>query len=265
MVGLFPVQSGLIATRFGLIAIRFGFITTRFGLIAIRSGLITTTGGFITTNGGLLSKGIDFMAIARLSLAFRRLPDPDLHIFADRVFAGLTDNVSFPTLAADLPGLSASSAAFGLALVGIANGVGGAAMKAKVAARSALLALLRGLAASVEFVAKADAVMALSSGFHLASMNRAQLELAVPLILGIQNVDTGQLGLKLKPVKNARAYEIWLRVGEGQWWLAQTFANTRGVVLTGLVSGTLYQIRARAVGGRTGYSAFTLPTQRMCT
>jgi hypothetical protein len=65
MVGLFRVWFGLIATR-------FGFITTRFGLIAIRSGFITTTGGFITTNGGLLSKGIDFMAIARLSLAFRR-------------------------------------------------------------------------------------------------------------------------------------------------------------------------------------------------
>ena len=128
-----------------------------------------------------------------------------------------------------------------------------------------VLQKLRLLAAYVQLASGGDEGKALSSGFFLASRNTAQLELAVPTILAITNVASTKLGLKIKPVRNARVYEVWLRTQDRDWWLAQTFPNTRGMVLENLVPGTLYEIRMRAVGGLTGYSQFTDPYQHMST
>jgi hypothetical protein len=143
--------------------------------------------------------------------------------------------------------------------------LGSQAMALKRTLRQELLGLLRELAAHVQIVSRDDEAVLLSSGFSPASRNTAQTELDVPQLVRVTNVASTKLGLKITSVRNAKVYEVWLRTKERDWWLAQTFPNTRQMVLAPLTPGTLYEIRVRAVGGRTGYSRFTDPQQHMST
>jgi Fibronectin type III domain len=204
------------------------------------------------------------MASFRISLAFRRESDTGLQLFADRVLNHMTNNPNFTDPPLDLADFGLVSARFKAAITAALDG-GSLDILEKKSQRVDVLQKLRVLAAYVQLESGGDEVKALSSGFFLASRNTAQLELAVPVILAITNVASTKLGLKIKPVRNARVYEVWLRTKDRDWWLAQTFPNTRGMVLENLVPGTLYEIRMRAVGGLTGYSRFTDPYSHMST
>ena len=204
------------------------------------------------------------MAAVRISLKFRRYPDADLQVFADRVIGKMTDNDQFPDPVVPLSQLTNANADFKQAIAA-AQFKASAAIKAKAQRRSELLDLLKHQAAYVQFAAHVNANAALSSGFDLASNNTTPQPLKVPVILAIRNVASTKLGLKIRRVRNARVYEVWLRELKGEWRLAQTFPNTRNMVLTGLTPGTLYQIRARAVGGSTGYSQWSTLLQHMST
>ena len=210
------------------------------------------------------TKGLKFMANVRISLAFRRAPDTGLYEKADGVRVKLTGNPNFPDLPVDLADLAAVINNFQTAIQETKQG-GSVAQATKQALRLELIGQLRKLAAYVQLESGEDEAKALSSGFDLASRNTAQTELAVPPLLAITNLNSTQLGLKIKPVRNAKVYEVWLRTKDRDWWLAQTFPNTRGMVLKNLVPGTLYDIRLRAVGGSTGYSPFGEVFQPMST
>jgi len=72
-----------------------------------------------------------------------------------------------------------------------------------------------------------------------------------------------QLALRLKPVNNARAYEVRLSYGPNGWHAAGVFTQARRIVLNDLTPGTTYNIQARAVGGSTGYSDWSDPVSHM--
>ena len=204
------------------------------------------------------------MPAIRISLQFRRLPNPELRSFAQRVHDAMSGNSAFPAPTVALPDLETAYLALEQAIIAAKDG-GVLLVAAQASRRVVVIDLLRELAAYVQLMAKGDPVAALSSGFFLASRNTAQLPLATPHIRGLSNPASTKIGLKLTPVKNARVYEVWLRVGEGEWKLWQSFPNTRQMVLTGLTPGTLYGIRARAVGGSTGYSDWCDATSLMST
>jgi len=52
----------------------------------------------------------------------------------------------------------------------------------------------------------------------------------------------------------------------GQTWVeALLSSQARRIVLTNLLPGTTYAVRARAIGGSTGASSWTLPSSIMST
>jgi hypothetical protein len=51
----------------------------------------------------------------------------------------------------------------------------------------------------------------------------------------------------------------------GQWQHAGTYTYTRNLVVENLIPGTPYNIRARTVGGTTGYSNWSDPVSHMAT
>ena len=43
------------------------------------------------------------------------------------------------------------------------------------------------------------------------------------------------------------------------------FTQARKIILTGLTSGTIYNVQARAIGGSTGYSDWSNPSSHIVT
>jgi hypothetical protein len=125
--------------------------------------------------------------------------------------------------------------------------------------------LLKQQAVYVQGIAFDDLAMLLSSGFQANSTSRTQTELDPTVVLSVDNETSTQLVVNLQPVDNARAYEVQTSTGTGQWQHAGTYTYTRNLVVENLTPGTTYNIRARAVGGSTGYSTGSDPVSHMAT
>lgn len=198
----------------------------------------------------------------RVSRRFTRLSDASLNCFAGSVIVAMTDNPVFPNPLIPLSQLADMQQTFSAACVASAMG-GSAATSWKNDCRGILLTALRSQAGYVEHLCRNNLAGLLSSGFTNANPNRAQSVLAVPTILKILNERSGQLTLRLKPVANARNYQVQVQVGEGGWQEAGFYNQARRIVVLNLTPGTVYQIRARALGGSTGYSDWSPVTSQM--
>jgi hypothetical protein len=67
-----------------------------------------------------------------------------------------------------------------------------------------------------------------------------------------------QLLLQLLVVRNARSYQVQTSTDGGKTWAEACISTqARRIVLTNLAPGTTYAVRARAIGGSTGASAWT--------
>ena len=113
-----------------------------------------------------------------------------------------------------------------------------------------------------------DLTTLLSSGFEAVSTHHASVPLETPVITSIANGKMpGQLIIAVLAVANAKCYEIRYAtiVGQtvGPWVSGGMFTNSRAMALGGLVAGTNYAIEVRAVGGSTGYSAWSAGSNRM--
>lgn len=207
---------------------------------------------------------INSMANLRVSLSFVTLPDGGLDEFTSNIITCLTGNASFPTPPVTLDNLKALQTAFANAVTAALQG-GPQNTAVKNQAREALLDALRKDAAYVQSLASHDMAILLSSGYYASSTNRAQVELDVPAIVSIENTATRTLTLTVQPVDNAKAYEVQTSTAPGVWQHAATFTSTRSMVLENLAPGTTYTIQVRAVGGATGYSAWSDPVAHMAT
>ena len=80
----------------------------------------------------------------------------------------------------------------------------------------------------------------------------------------LNNAPTQAL-LQLIPVRNAKTYQVQTSVDGGKTW-EEEFISTmaRRIVLTTLVPGTTYAVRARAIGGSTWASSWTSPRVPSC-
>jgi hypothetical protein len=202
------------------------------------------------------------MSNYRVSLAFAKLPDANLGEFVFTVIQSLTSNPAYPEPVVPLVDLSASREAFLAALS--ASDVGGVqATVAKNEAREALLTLMRKQAAYVQAEMGNDLARLLSSGFASVSRNRTRVQLSPPQVERIRNERSAQLLLDLKPVANARAYEVQKMNGTGGWTPVGTFTQARRIVVEGLNPGSTYTLQARAIGGATGYSDWSDPVSHM--
>jgi hypothetical protein len=107
--------------------------------------------------------------------------------------------------------------------------------------------------------ARYDLPTFLTSGYQAVSYNHGQSQLDTPSVTGIDNGISTQLAVHLSPSTNAVGYELQTCIGTGPWTTVKFSTQARTVILTGLTTGTVVQVRARALGGSTGQSDWSMP------
>jgi len=149
-----------------------------------------------------------------------------------------------------------------------AQGTGGSVeVAAADAAFTALCDALNDDADIVEIAVKNDMTKLLATGYLPASDNHAQSPLDDTAIVGLFNNGTTQLLLRLQPVRNAKVYQVLISADNGKTWVEGCTASTqaRRIVLSSLIPTTTYLVKARAIGGSTGASAWTSTGTIVCT
>ena len=202
----------------------------------------------------------------RVYLGFTNAPDHTVEETALAVLENLYTQPAFPNPPVAQVPLDSALGYFTTAIGDAAQG-GTAATAAKNNARDAVVALLRQLAGYVQEKCDNNLATLLSSGFDAVSTNRASTPLPPPAIRDILNGNSGQLLVRVTPVKNAKCYEgryAALAGGTpGPWQSAGLFTNSRAMAVGGLTPGTMYTFQFRAIGGSTGYSDWSDPSGHM--
>ena len=204
------------------------------------------------------------MASLRVALGFAQLPDSEVSDFSGSVVSKMTNNPGYVTPIVPLPDITAARTAFDAAIVAAAQG-GTQLTAVKNAARETLVELLRTQAAYVQSIAQDDQALLLSSGYWNVSTERSRKPLPKPSILSIDNFASTQLLAKATALDNARSYEARVRVGDQPWKNAGVFTKARGILLSDLIPGSMYDVQVRGVGGTTGYSDWSDPVSHMAT
>jgi hypothetical protein len=133
------------------------------------------------------------------------------------------------------------------------------ALNARNIAQAAVIEGMDALAFYVQTVARFNLPLLLASGFQAKSNNRGQSKLDTPSITGIDNDSPTTLDVHVTTVANAYAYEVQTCTGTGAWTSVKYSQQARTITLTGLTTGTVYQVRVRALGGSTGQSDWSMP------
>lgn len=201
--------------------------------------------------------------IIRVALSFATFTDDQLNSFAILVIACIKTNPLFPTPPVTAAALTALQLAFQAAVTAAAQG-GTMDTAVKKEARDALVSALRQIAAYVQSLALANVSQVLSSGFDVVIPNSAQSPLSQP-VFTLDNSLTTKLMVRLQAVTNAKAYQVQFNTGPGAWQDTGIYPNTRDIILTNLMPGTVYDVRIRAVGGSTQYSEWSATMSSMAT
>jgi hypothetical protein len=200
----------------------------------------------------------------QVSLKFARLKKDETNSFAILVIVCLGKNAAlFPNLPVTLIALSALQAAYQEAMN--ASAVGGP--KDTEAMRDAyndLIVALRLIAAYIQSL-NLTAAQVMLSGYDVVTYSRSKITLVAPLITGLDNSVTTQLEVYLQAVAGAKAYHVQYCTGTGAWVDAGVWPNTKGIVITGLVPGTVYSVRVRGIGGSYQYGPWSAAVSLMCT
>jgi hypothetical protein len=95
----------------------------------------------------------------------------------------------------------------------------------------------------------------LSSGLDATNVNTAQTPLDQPALLKLLNLAPTQILLRLTSIVNARSYQVQISYDGGKTWQEAVISSKANrIVLDNLPSASTVTVRARAVGGSTGYS-----------
>jgi hypothetical protein len=202
--------------------------------------------------------------VIRVALSFATFSDNDANSLAILVIVCLKNNLLYPNLPVAIAAMTLLQTKFQDAITAAAQG-GKLLTAAKNEAREALISALRQTAGYVQSLAPTLTVsQVLSSGFDVANASSTPSPLDQP-VFSLDNSMTTQLGVGLSVVPNAKAYQMQFSTGTGAWLEAGIFPNTKGIVLTNLTPGTIYNVRIRAVGGSTQYSPWSATVSKMAT
>ena len=198
-------------------------------------------------------------------MSFTALADGPLSTFGLSTVTGLNKNPDFKNLPVPTTEVTTLVNAFNTACEIAAQG-GKANTAAKNAARAALIDALRQNALYVEIASKNDRTVLLSSGYQVASTNRAQSVLEQVQVAKVTNPQSGQLKVRIVPVPNARSFEGRIKpVNGSEFGPSISFASTRRIIFDALTAGVTYTLQLRAIGGSTGYGDWSAPTSHMPT
>lgn len=207
--------------------------------------------------------------VTSVSLGYKQLGGPMVSVFLGWIIACMTGNKAFPNppvpLVAAVPpdpdapmDLTTRKARLDAAIAA-AQGGGVLATSAKNAALQSAIDGLDANAYYVQQIARYDLTLFLTSGYQPASKNNSQSELDPPSVTGIDNGRPNELDVHLTPITNAVGYEVQTSTNGTDWTTVKFSTQARTIALTGLTTGTTQQVRARALGGSTGQSLWSLP------
>jgi hypothetical protein len=207
--------------------------------------------------------------VNRVSLGYKKLPVEAIPPFAGWIVTCLTGSAVFinppiPLVPAVPPNpdapvdMTTRITALQVAIKNYQDG-GMQAMIERNIAEDAVIEGLDALAFYVQTVSRFDRDQMLKSGFVPVSTNRGQSKLETPSVMGIDNGTPTELDVHLSSIANAFGYEVQICTGTGAWTTVKYWAQARTIPLTGLTTGTVYQVRARALGGSTGQSDWSMP------
>lgn len=191
------------------------------------------------------------MPVVRITNGFNELSFAELLVRANVIVGKMQGNPNFMT---PEPGLNLVRTAineFAVAVEAAASGDTQAkAVRDQKAA--ALIDLLHKLGNYVLFTAQEDAVIATSSGFHIAKTRTPQPPISSPVVTVENGVNSGELKLSTKKVTGAKSYNFQYTADpltESSVWESVSGTTTKKVI-SGLKSGNRYWCRIAAVGSK---------------
>ena len=204
-----------------------------------------------------------------VSLAYKRLPVEALPPYAGWVVSCMMTNAAFskppiPYVPAVPPDPSAPMdmttrvTNLQTAITNYEDG-GSQALNARNIAQAAVIEGLDALAFYVQTVARFSLPLLLASGFQAKSKNQGQSKLDMPAITSIDNDSPTTLDVHVTSIANAIGYEVQTCIGTADWKTVMFSPQARTITLTGLTTGTVYNVRVRALGGSTGQSDWSMP------
>jgi hypothetical protein len=131
--------------------------------------------------------------------------------------------------------------------------------------RAEIVELMVILAGRIEDAALGDLATLAASGFEIKKIGVANNSiLSAPTNVRCRHTKTsGVLQLICDAMKRCRMYFVEYRLGNGDWIVADSFTDTREMLIKGLVPGSSYSFRICAKG-RTGLSKWTESTSIIC-
>ncbi len=201
----------------------------------------------------------------RIYMGFSRGKDDDVNSTALDTVDALTGNTAFPNPPVPLPQVTTYQQTFSSARTEARKG-GRDRTRAKQLAKQTLADALVTNGLYCQSMARQNLDTLLSSGYDVVSTNRTSAPLDTPGIIALLNDIDGQLTVRGQGVVNGRVYKVQTSIDNGVTWVdAGTFTSVRRMTLTGLTTGTVYQVRFCALGGSTGQSQWCNPVSKMVT
>src|ERR1039458_6430600 len=178
----------------------------------------------------------------RVALNFATFPAKDVNSLAILVIVCLKNNLLFASLPVALTVLQTLQTALQEAITASAQG-GTVNTALKNEAQEAMISALRQTAAYIQsLVPTLTLSQALTSGFDVVNPNTTPMPLTQP-VFTLDNSVTTQLAIWLTAVTNAKAYQLQYAIGVGTWLESGIYPNTKGIFLTNLTPGTVYNVR----------------------
>jgi Fibronectin type III domain len=212
------------------------------------------------------------LTIIKPVLGVTNLSDADYVSRVNAVYDGMNGNAAYPSPPVDMPGFKAAIDAY-TAAVAAALGGGTAAITARNKRRADVTIMFRLLGHYVESACKNDRPTFVSSGFVASSSGQKTppQPVAVPVIGSVDQGNTGQLLVTIKPVAKARSYDIRFGSvpaagavgGTNISWTTISVASTKPATpINNLMPGTTYTFQVRAFG-KLGFSDWSDSVNRM--
>ena len=190
------------------------------------------------------------MPLVRITNGFDRLSDDNLLARTQFIYAQMLGNVNFLTPDPPLTSVLVAINDFKDALMEARTG-NKQSIAVKNEKKEALIDIMHKLGNYVLFIAKENAVIATSSGFHIARNPTPLPTITAPQEFEVSNGSgSGQLALSARRVPGARAYLFEYTpepmTAESVW--TSQVGTRPGIVFSNLQSGNRYWCRVGAVG-----------------
>src|SRR5665213_1089009 len=189
----------------------------------------------------------------------RKMAEGNLGKFALNVAGKMDGNAFFPNPKVTPKQLTDKANEF---IVAVANCVDGTSVDTahKNNVKTQLIALLDSLADDIESTAQGNVEMLSSTGYNLTNPNVVSpTPVGAVTITNINNVASTKLGLDLDVQGSVWSVTVQMMTAPNAWVTLGVFTDLNDVVLTNLVPGTVYTLRACAMAAGNQQSEWCAP------